>query len=154
MNRKVLVKNDLTDLKGKPWPEGLAALVKQKVKRNQMFSKLIELVKTGKTFEEESMLYNYNGKDKDLIWSCMEFFYQNLWNKEFKEFIYNDPEDEWENYNIQLKYKDHYSKVSIVYGIGSFCVIAPIEKLDEEKSTILNLENIHVMTSGDIVYVN
>ena len=84
----------------------------------------------------------------------MEFFYQNLWNKEFKEFIYNDPEDEWENYNIQLKYKDHYSKVSIVYGIGSFCVIAPIEKLDEEKSTILNLENIHVMTSGDIVYVN
>ena len=31
------------------WQEGLALLVKQKVKRNQMFSKLIELVKTGKS---------------------------------------------------------------------------------------------------------
>ena len=50
MNRKVIVKNELTDLKGKAWPEGLALLVKQKVKRNQMFSKLIELVKTGKSF--------------------------------------------------------------------------------------------------------
>ncbi len=49
MNRKVIVKNELTDLKGKAWPEGLALLVKQKVKRNQMFSKLIELVKTGKS---------------------------------------------------------------------------------------------------------
>ena len=53
MNRKVIVKNELTDLKGKSFPEGLAQLVKQKVKRNQMFSKLIELVKTGKSFEEE-----------------------------------------------------------------------------------------------------
>lgn len=49
MNRKVIVKNELTDLKGKSWPEGLALLVKQKVKRNQMFSKMIELVKTGKS---------------------------------------------------------------------------------------------------------
>ena len=58
MNRKVIVKNELTDLKGKSWSEGLAQLVKQKVKRNQMFSKLIELVKTGKSFEEESLHYN------------------------------------------------------------------------------------------------
>ena len=76
MNRKIIVKNELTNLKGKSWPEGLALLVKQKVKRNQMFSKLIELVKTGKSFEEESLQYNYNGKDKDQIWECMEFFYQ------------------------------------------------------------------------------
>ena len=151
MNRKVIVKNELTDLKGKAWPEGLALLVKQKVKRNQMFSKLIELVKTGKSFEEESLQYNYNGKDKDQIWKCMEFFYQNLWKKEFREFIYTDPKDEWENYHIQLKYKDHFSEVTIVYGIGAFCVIAPIESLDDKKSTILDLEKIHVMTSGDII---
>lgn len=30
MNRKVIVKNELTDLKGKSFPEGLAQLVKQK----------------------------------------------------------------------------------------------------------------------------
>ena len=120
-----------------------------------MFSKLIELVKTGKSFEEESLQYNYKGKDKDQIWECMEFFYQNLWKKEFREFIYNDPKDEWENYHIQLKYKDHFSEVTIVYGIGSFCVIAPIESLDDKKSTILDLEKIHVMTSGDIItFVN
>ena len=155
MNRKVIVKNELTDLKGKSFPEGLAQLVKQKVKRKQMFSKLIELVKTGKSFEEESLQYNYNGKDKDQIWECMEFFYQNLWKKEFREFIYTDTKDEWENYHIQLKYKDHFSEVTIVYGIGSFCVIAPIETLDDKKSTILDLEKIHVMTSGDIItFVN
>lgn len=154
MNRKVIVKNDLTDLKGKSWPEGLAILVKQKVKRGQMFSKLIDIVKHGKSFEEESLQYNYKGKDKDQIWECMEFFYQNLWNKEFREFIYTDSKDEWENYHIQLKYKDHFSDVTIVYGIGSFCVIAPIEKLDEEKSTIFDLEKIYVKTTGDIIFVN
>lgn len=155
MNRKVIVKNDLTNLKGKSWPEGLAILVKQKVKRGQMFAKLIDIVKHGKSFEEESLQYNYKGKDKDQIWECMEFFYQNLWNKEFREFIYTDSKDEWENYHIQLKYKDHFSEVTIVYGIGSFCVIAPKEKLDEEKSTILDLEKIYVKTCGDIIiFVN
>lgn len=154
MNRKVIVKNKLIDLKGKSWPEGLAILVKQKVKRSQMFAKLIDIVKYGKSFEEESLQYNYKGKDKDQIWECMEFFYQNLWNKEFREFIYIDSKDEWENYHIQLKYKDHFSEVTIIYGIGSFCVIAPIEKLDEEKSTILDLEKIYVKTTGDIIFVN
>lgn len=62
--------------------------------------------------------------------------------------------DEWDNYHIQLKYKDHFSEVTIVYGIGSFCVIAPIEKLDEEKSTIFDLEKIYVKTTGDIIFVN
>lgn len=71
-----------------------------------------------------------------------------------REFIYTDSKDEWENYHIQLKYKDHFSEVTIVYGIGSFCVIAPIEKLDEEKSTIFDLEKIYVKTTGDIIFVN
>ena len=79
------------------------------------------------------------------------------WEKYLNEVInrlYNDPKDEWENYHIQLKYKDHFSEVTIIYGIGAFCVIAPIESLDDKKSTILDLEKIYVKTSGDIVYVN
>lgn len=152
MDRKVIVKNKLTDLKGKTWPEGLALLVKQKVKRDKMFSKLIDIVTKGKSFEEESLQYNYKGRDKKLIWECMEFFYQNLWNKEFREFIYTDPKDEWENYHIQLKYKDHFSEVTIVYGIGAFCVIAPVESLNDKKSTILDLEKINVKTTGDIYF--
>ena len=39
--------------------------------------------------------------------------------------------------------------------IGAFCVIAPVESLDDKKSTILDLEKIYVKTSGDIItFVN
>lgn len=118
-----------------------------------MFAKLIELVKEQKSFEEESMLYNYEGADKDQIWECMEFFYQNLWEKGMREFIWTDEKDEWENYNILLKYKDKYSLVSIVYGIGSFCVIASADEeyMKTHKAEIIDLENVHVKTTGEII---
>ena len=84
-NRKVLVSQyDLKDYKGMA---GLVELLKIRHKRNRMFAKLIELVKEQKSFEEESMLYNYEGADKDQIWECMEFFYQNLWENGMREFI-------------------------------------------------------------------
>lgn len=150
-NRKVLVSQyDLKDYKGMA---GLVELLKIRHKRNRMFAKLIELVKEQKSFEEESMLYNYDGADKDQIWECMEFFYQNLWEKGLKEFIWSDDKDEWENYNILLKYKDKYSLVSIVYGIGSFCIIAPADEeyMKTHKAEIIDLENVHVKTTGEII---
>ena len=146
MNRKIIVPSTLDKFKG-----NLLGLLKLRHSRIRMFRKLIELVKEQKTFEEESMLYNYKGKDKDDIWSCMEFFYQNLWNKNFREFIWTNSADEWENYNIQLKYKDKYSIVEIVYGIGSFCVIKPLEKIND-KYKVLNLENITVKTNTEVIY--
>lgn len=151
MNRKVLVSQcDLKDYKGM---NGLVKLLKIRFKRNRMFAKLIELVKEQKSFEEESMLYNYEGADKDQIWECMEFFYQNLWEKGMREFIWTDNNAKWENYNILLKYKDKYSCVSIIYGIGSFCVIAPAneEYMKKHKAEIIDLENIHVKTTGEII---
>ena len=70
-----------------------------------------------------------------------------------KEFIWSDDKDEWENYNILLKYKDKYSLVSIVYGIGSFCVISPADEeyMKKHKAEIINLENVHVKTTGEII---
>ena len=144
--RKILINSTLDKFKG-----NLLGLLKFRHSRIRMLRKLIELVKEQKTFEEESMLYNYEGKDKDDIWSCMEFFYQNLWNKNFREFIWTNSADEWENYNIQLKYKDKYSIVEIVYGIGSFCVIKPLEKIND-KYKVLNLENITVKANTEVIY--
>ena len=115
-----------------------------------MLAKLKELVVKQKTFEEESMLYNYKGKDKDEIWSCMEFFYENLWTKEFREFIYTDDKDSWENYHIQLKCKNKFTEVTIVYGIGAFCVIAPLDK-PTDKSKILDLDKV-VIGKTEIFY--
>ena len=77
-------------------------LLSFKKDKTKMLSKLKKLVTQQQSFEEESMLYNYKGKDKNLIWSCMEFFYENLWTKEFREFIWSDNNDDWENYHIQL----------------------------------------------------
>lgn len=110
----------------------------------KMLTKLKELVKKKKTFEEESMLYNYKGKDKDLIWSCMEFFYKNLYTKEFQEFIWHDDKDDWENYHILIRHEDRLSEVTIVYGIGSFCVIAPFNMKTKVPLTVkvLNLDKI------------
>lgn len=127
-------------------------LLREKVNLSKMLSKLKELVEKEKTFEEESMLYQYKGKDKDEIWSCMEFFYKNLWTKEFREFIYIDPKDKWENYHIQLKYKEKYSEVTIVYGIGSFCVIGPQKEVPNKKSKILDLDKIVIKTNTEILY--
>lgn len=146
MTRKIIVPSTLDKFKG-----NLLGLLKLRHSRIRMLRKLIELVKEQKTFEEESMLYNYEGKDKDDIWSCMEFFYQNLWNKNFREFIWTNSADEWENYNIQLKYKDKYSIVEIVYGIGSFCVIKPLEQIND-KYKVLDLEKITVKTNTEVIY--
>ena len=88
-------------------------LISFKKDKTKILDKLKELVVKQKTFEEESMLYNYKGKDKDLIWSCMEFFYVNLWNKEFREFIYTDDKDSWENYHIQLKCKNKFTNITV-----------------------------------------
>lgn len=125
-------------------------LLRQKVKLSKTISKLKELVEKKKTFEEESMLYTYKGADKDDIWACMEFFYQNLWVKEFREFIWIDDKDKWENYNIYLKYKDKCSEVNIVYGIGSFCVIKPTDKPNGAK--VLDLDKIVIKTNTEILY--
>ncbi len=146
MNRKIIVPSTIEKFKG-----NLLGLLKLRHSRIRMFRKLIKLVKEQQTFEEESMLYNYEGKDKDDIWSCMEFFYQNLWNKNFREFIWTNSADEWENYNIQLKYKAKYSIVEIVYGIGSFCVIKPLEKIND-KYKVLDLEKITVKTNTEVIY--
>jgi hypothetical protein len=118
--------------------------------KTKMLSKLKKLVIQQQSFEEESMLYNYKGKDKNLIWSCMEFFYENLWTKEFREFIYTDDKDEWENYHIQLKCKNKFTEVTIVYGIGAFCVIAPLDK-PTDKSKILDLDKV-IIGDTEIFY--
>lgn len=146
MNRKIIVPSTLEEFKG-----NFLELLKHKFKQDRMFAKLREIVKEQKTFEEESLQYKYKGKDKDTIWSCMEFFYQNLWNKNFREFIWTNSADEWENYNIQLKYKDKYSIVEIVYGIGSFCVIKPLEQIND-KYKVLDLEKIVIKTNTEVIY--
>lgn len=150
MNRIILRKGSLSEYKGKSWA-GIFELIKKKHKNDMMLKKLIEIVKEGLCFEEELLMYGYKGGDRDLIWSCMEFFYQNLYNLDFKDFIWNDDSDEWENYNFQIKYKDHLSSVEIVYGIGSTCIIKPAESVSD-KAKVLNLENLHFKVNGDIVY--
>ena len=145
--RRIIIPANHEDLKG---VDGLAKMVKLKVEREKMFCKLRELVKEQKSFEEESLQYTYKGEDKEDIWACMEFFYANLWTKEFREFIWSDNKDDWENYNIQLKLKDNYSLVTIVYGIGAFCVIAPTSY--DSSKPVLDLEKIVVKTTSEIIY--
>lgn len=145
--RRIIVPANPEDLKGM---DGLAKMVKLKVEREKMFSKLRELVKEQKSFEEESLQYTYKGDDKEDIWACMEFFYANLWTKEFREFIWSDNKDDWENYNIQLKLKDNYSLVTIVYGIGAFCVIK--HTTYDSTKPVLDLEKIVVKTTSEIIY--
>lgn len=145
--RRIIIPANTEDLKG---VDGLAKMVKLKVERDKMFSKLRELVESQKFFEEESLQYTYKGEDKEDIWACMEFFYANLWTKEFREFIWSDNKDDWENYNIQLKLKDNYSLVTIVYGVGAFCVIAPTTY--DSSKPVLDLEKIVVKTTSEIIY--
>ena len=145
--RRVIVPANTEDLKG---IDGLAKMVKHKVELDKMFYKLRELVKEQKSFEEESLQYTYKGDDKEDIWSCMEFFYANLWTKEFREFIWSDNKDDWENYNVQLKLKDKYSLVTIVYGIGAFCAIVPTTY--DSSKPVLDLEKIVVKTTSEIIY--
>lgn len=145
--RRIIIPANPEDLKG---VDGLAKMVKLKVERDKMFCKLRELVKEQKSFEEESLQYNYKGEDKEDIWACMEFFYANLWTKEFREFIWSDNKDDWENYNVQLKYKDNYSLVTIVYGIGAFCVIK--HSTYDSTKPVLDLEKVVVKTTSEIIY--
>ena len=128
-------------------------LLKDVVARRKMLAKLKEIVLKGKAYEEESLQYKYKGKDKDEIWSCMEFFYANLWNPTFKEYVWTDPTDNWENYHITLKYQGRWAEVQIVYGIGSFCVIGP--GLSTPWTTdlkYLDLDKIIIKTTLEVIY--
>lgn len=124
-------------------------LVKNYFTLKTVFKKLKEIVENRSRFEEESMLYTYQGNDKNEIWLVMEFFYSNLWDKEFRKFNFTDPTDEWENYNFYVHYKGKYSLVSIIYGIGSTCIIVPIEKIEPDK-LVLDLDNIKYNIFGEI----
>lgn len=124
-------------------------LVKNYFTLKTVFKKLKEIVENRSRFEEESMLYTYQGNDKNEIWLVMEFFYSNLWDKEFRKFNFTDPSDEWENYNFYVHYKGKYSLVSIIYGIGSTCIIVPIEKVEPDK-LVLDLDNIKYNIFGEI----
>jgi hypothetical protein len=150
MNRIILRKGSLSEYKGKGFA-GIFELVKKKHKNDLMLKKLREIVKEGLCFEEELLLYGYKGEDRDLIWSCMEFFYQNLYNLDFKDFIWNDDSDEWENYHFQIKYKDHLSSVESLYRIESTCIIKPAEAVSD-KAKVLDLDSISFKVNGDIVY--
>ena len=135
MTRKTLVEKDMGSLEGGIW-----------------LVKLVELVKERKSFEEESLMYGYEGADKEEIWTCMEFFYQNLYNQAFGDFVWHDDDDEWENYNFTLKYRDLYSEVNIVYGIGSFCVIKPVDRPDGRAGKVFDLERIALLATGEVIY--
>lgn len=124
-------------------------LVKNYFTIKTVINKLKEIVENRYRFEEESMLYTYQGNDKNEIWLVMEFFYSNLWDKEFRKFNFTDPTDEWENYNFYVHYKGKYSLVSIIYGIGSTCIIVPIEKIEPNK-LVLDLDNIKYNIFGEI----
>ena len=128
-------------------------LIKTYLKTRTVFNKLKDLVANRSRFEEESMLYTYEGEDKNAIWEVMEFFYVSLWTKEFDPFVYTDPADDWENYNFYIHYKGKYTLISIIYGVGSTCIIAPVE-LDEIKTTkkIIELENLEFNIFGKITY--
>ena len=84
--------------------------------RQKMLPKLKEIVRKEQKFEEEYVQYAYRGKDADLILDCMEFFYENLWSMCFRDFVWTNPKDDWENYHIILEYNGKYSEVEIVYG--------------------------------------
>lgn len=148
---KVIVKNsENPEYKGH-----FDVMLKEKVKLTKMLSKLKEIVAKEKIFEEESLMYHYKGKDKEEIWSCMEFFYQNLWNKDFREFVWFDEKDEWENYHIYLKYNNKWSEVQIVYGIGAFCIIGPgLSKPWIEGMKYLDLDKINIATNTDVIYMD
>lgn len=148
--RKVLVPTsiDMPKYRG-----NFAELLKDVVKQRKMLAKLKEIVLKGKAYEEESLMYKYKGKDKEEIWSCMEFFYANLWNPAFKDYIWTDPTDNWENYHIALKYKDKLTEVQIIYGIGSFCVIGPGLSTPWTKDLkYLDLDKIVLKTNLEVLY--
>jgi hypothetical protein len=147
---RVIVKNsDNPEYKGH-----FEVMLRKKVELSKMLAKLKEIVEQAKSYEEESLMYKYRGKDKDEIWSCMEFFYQNLWNKDFREFVWTDPTDNWENYHIALKYKDKWAEVQIVYGIGAFCVIGPGLSTPWTKDLkYLDLDKVNISTTTDVIYM-
>lgn len=119
-------------------------MILTQVEHPDMFDKLKEIVEQQKTFEEENLQYNYKGEDKEDIWHCMEFFYQNIWVKNFRQFVYSD-KDDWENYHFQLEYNGKFSEVEIVYGVGAFCIIHPMTHHPVNASNVLNLDKITVI---------
>lgn len=120
---------------------------------NIVIGKLREIVEHEKSFEEESFLYNYKGKDKNDISKIFDFFYSSLSNRVFNSFCYFDPSDGFENYNIYLKYKNKYTLVCILYGQGSTCIIKPVkpEEIKTDKDVII-LDNIHCSISGEVSF--
>lgn len=129
-------------------------LIKTYFKTKKVLNKLKSLILSRSCFEEESLLYTYKGEDKDDIWAVMEFFYTLLWKKETNKFCYTDPSDYWENYNFYVYYLGKYSLISILYGIGSTCIIKPVA-LKEIKTTkrIIDLNKIKYNIFGEI-YIN
>ena len=121
-----------------------------KTEKLKNFDKLKELVKQQKYFEEESLQYEYKGSDKEEIWNCMEFFYENLYHKAFRPYIYS-ANDDWENYHIQLEYNGKYTEVEIVYGIGAFCVIYPMNHKPTNASKVIDLNKLTI-NNGIVEY--
>lgn len=120
--------------------------------RQKMLPKLKEIVRKGQKFEEEYVQYAYRGKDTDLILDCMEFFYENLWSMGFRDFVWSNPKDDWENYHIILEYNGKYSEVEIVYGVGAFCIIYPIKKVPRRKQKILKLDKMTILKNMEVWY--
>ena len=124
---------------------------KPDVTADMMLAELKVIVQDRKKFEEDDLMYNFpDCPEKDRISECMGFFYQNLWNKEISNYIWHE-DTEWEDYNIGLKYKGHYSKVSIFYGIGAFCCIVP-EKNPDSLKAVFDLEKFKT-SDGNISYL-
>lgn len=120
--------------------------------RQKMLPKLKEIVRKGQKFEEEYVQYAYRGKDADLILDCMEFFYENLWSMGFRDFVWSNPKDDWENYHTILEYNGKYSEVEIVYGVGAFCIIYPIEKVPRRNKKILKLDKMTILKNMEVWY--
>lgn len=121
-----------------------------KTEKLKNFDKLKELVEQQKYFEEESLQYDYKGSDKEEIWNCMEFFYENLYHKAFRPYIYS-ANDDWENYHIQLEYNGKFTEVEIVYGIGAFCVIYPMTHKPTNASKVIDLNKLTI-NNGIVEY--
>lgn len=131
------------------------SIFKNYFKNKKILNKLKELVQCNCHFEEESMMYTYEGPDKNDIWAVMEFFYKHLWDKNFEKYNYTDPTDEWENYNFYIHYKGKYTLISIIYGIGSTCIITSVEPSEIKTSKlIIELENVRCSVFKGIYFVD
>lgn len=127
------------------------SVLKDWIRTNKVLGKLKEIVEKEKSFEEESLQYNYKGKDKKAILDVMEFFYENLYKRVFHPFTYIDNSDCFENYNIYVKYKNKYTWICMLYGQGSTCIIKSVKENEiKTNKTIINLDTIHCSISGEV----